>query len=58
MTQTSLRVLLQVLPAMDNITMPSLIKRHTAAGNTSDISNFSRYYVSLISHRLILWNVP
>lgn len=31
MTQTSLRVLLQVLPAMDNITMPGLIKRHTAA---------------------------
>lgn len=31
MTQTSLRVLLQVLPSMDNITMPGLIKRHTAA---------------------------
>lgn len=31
MTHTSLRVLLRALPAMDNITVPVLIKRHTAA---------------------------
>lgn len=31
MTHTSLRVLLLVLPAMDNITVPVLIKRHAAA---------------------------
>lgn len=60
MTHANLRVLLWALLAMDNVTVPVLIKRHTAAvrGNMSDISNFNRYCVSLISHRAILWNVP